>query len=277
MFQKILSKLEMYFTFVVGIGGLAVVLIFMLSGSPQASSTAPSEQLGSSKIYLPIVYSPPPQPIVHYFDKFDGKKRWPRETDLINAKCLSDYREKRYVTGAKPGKNCFYEAPRAAERRLGIFEVKAWQIDNPYPFSVFSLSSSSEVKGNEVEIQRSKEFRYGIYINADDDRDNYYLFQVEYDSNKCKWKLTRREDSDSDTVTDGDCRSASKGYKGHNIIKIDHTSTGRIKVYMNDNLLGSYVDDDPLTDDELGLYIKNESDNRAAVVIFDNFQVYHWP
>jgi hypothetical protein len=209
-------------------------------------------QTGDNKIYLPIIDKPPaPSPSLYYENFSKNNSGWRQRT---SGSCMALYQDKTYGTFTKADRECEWPAPPKAEHTYGTFQVQAREI-NTLP-----QSNSDAVK-------------YGIYINRNSN--GYYLFKVDIEEGKkdCAWKLIKYTSSKSETLLNGSCKSANKGYSQYNTLKIKHINTGELSVYLNNNHLGTTLDKGQLTGQGTGLYIEEDSKEGDVIIGFDNFTV----
>lgn len=209
-------------------------------------------------IYLPLVIreptptptpTPTSEPVFFSDDFHDDDSGW-YEGSSDSDHCYSSYDNGRYrIELDSSDRTCFRPAPSEANRKYGSFEVAAY------------LSEGGD------------DFAYGIYSNGAGG-DTLYRFRI-WPNSSCSqggsWELHRK----STRKLSGDCHPAIKrgtGSSATNVLKLTHTSNGKISVYVNDTLLGTYTDSSQLTGTGTGLYVR--SDDEDIVVKFDNFTVY---
>lgn len=198
--------------------------------------------------YLPLVMrqpTPTPKPIVYSDDFSDEDSGWPQ----FNASsCDGEYSGDEYRVEVESNEDCYVPAPSDAQRTYGSFEVEARATNGDGSYA------------------------YGIYVNGKDG-DNFYLFKIR-PNDDCGWDFVRIKGGDSDTVRDGGCSSIKKG-NDTNVLRVAHTSDGKISLYINniDTPVGTYTDSSQLTYNNNGIYVEADDDS-DVVVKFDNFTVY---
>lgn len=211
--------------------------------------------VGSSEcLYLPLISrkptptpippTPTPTPSEIYYDNFsDDDSGWAEGDD---GDCDSNYEDNKYRLDVDKDEDCFRPGPGEAEEYHGYFSVEAKRIGG------------------------GDEYAYGLYINGKGG-DNYYLFRV-WPDDDCGWDFIRREDGDNDTIHNGGCDDAIKRDSDDtNILAIEHEDD-IYSVYVNDERLASYEDDDPLNGDGVGVYAIADPD-KDLTVEFDNFKI----
>jgi uncharacterized repeat protein (TIGR01451 family) len=214
-------------------------------------------QPGSSKVYyLPIIFKSPPVVVV-YSDNFSNSGSGWYKGYSDDDHCYSYYESGRYrINLDKSSRSCWRPAPAAANRVYGSFQVDAYH---------------SEGNSNAS---------FGIYSNGQGGN-VYYLFRI-WPNNSCSsgggWELLRN--GSRKLGNSGACHSAIHQGYGYasgatNTLKITHTKDGKISVYANGTLLGTYPDSAQLTGNGTGVYAY--SSNVNIVIKFDNFKVFTVP
>ena len=196
-------------------------------------------------VYLPMIFQ---NPLLLYSENFSNSRSgWPISSQT--AICDRRYLDGEYFMKAFQYKRCFSYAPGDAEYRNGEFQVTAHT------------------------SQGSGDFAYGIYINGSGDQ-NYYLFAVRPDDN-CGWTFIRRQGgTNTFTKHEIDCSNIKTG-NGKNVLTLKHLGGGKITAYINNILVYTYQDNNPLTGIGTGLYLQGDTQEINPVsAMFDNFKVY---
>jgi hypothetical protein len=247
--QKIVAGFELIFVLLLAVALLVILPLTLTSTSQPQTGAAPRPQTYDYKNYLPIIYNhptPTPPPILYYDNFSNNRSGWPVAE---RGSCQSAYVSGVYGTLAATNEQCYRSAPSQARHPYGTFQVQARQYSG------------------------SATFAYGLYLNGQGD--NRYLVKLEFQQNNfCEWQLIRRQNGSEQTIQRGNCRSASNGYNQFNTLRVSHPSGGQISISLNNQPLASYVDTSPLTGQETGLYISEESDDKDVIVLFDNFTIY---
>jgi hypothetical protein len=205
----------------------------------------PALVLADNPIYLPLIFRSPPS--ILYYDNFSNSKSGWRQNQ--SGDCQSAYLADIYGGQAKEGNSCYYPAPSKARYVQGQFQVQ-----------------TRRYKG-------SDHFSYGLYLNGEGTAKRY-LFKVQLRGKACEWQLVRRENNQDHTVQSGNCDAIYKGSGQFNTLKISRNHNNELALYLNNQLLNSYLDGAPLTGQETGLYLSEESEDEKVEVIFDNFTIY---
>jgi hypothetical protein len=258
MFQKIRAELQIFAILLLVTAILAFLSMTIKTDSQesgfvvQPASQSDSALLDFTPAYTHYLPSLQKAPSYVYFDDFsDDDSGW---LTYSTNDCDGEYSNDEYRLYVEDDSDsgdqdeCFGPGPEETEYRYGSFEVRARRSDG------------------------STHFRYGIYINGSGG-DEYYLFWVEHDGSNCSWALIRREDGDNDTERSGDCDSRTNGYANSNTLKIRHTSDKVLRVYLNNQELGSFKDDSHLTGEGTGVYIRELENDDDLTVRFDDFGI----
>jgi uncharacterized repeat protein (TIGR01451 family) len=198
--------------------------------------------------YFPIIFKSPPV-VIHYSDDFSNDDTGWYKGYSDNNDCYSTYDGGRYRINLDNDRTCFRPAPAAANRTYGSFEVSAYHSEG--------ASNAS----------------YGIYSNGAGGDVNY-LFRI-FPNNGCgtggNWELYRK----STRVLHGECEEAINrglGSSAENLLKIRHTSDGKVTVFVNNIELDTYNDGSQLTGSGTGVYAR--SSNKDIVIKYTQFTVY---
>ncbi len=170
--------------------------------------------------------------------------------------CDSQYKDGKYQLTATSGHECWRDVPigSKAEVTFGSFEVEVYQ------------------------NHTSSNFPYALYINGRD-RSEQYLLKIFPNSVVCtdgkgKMELWRTQNGTPRALMSL-CTTLVHSGVGTNIIKLRHTSNGKIAIYVNGDYLSTYTDSAQLTGKSAGVYVMAK--DKDVVVTFDNFTVYSVP
>ncbi len=203
-------------------------------------------------IYLPVIYKGPPT-VTLYLDDFSSTSSgWAH--DVSDSACRSYYEGGYYRLAFKAtGSDCWRPTPDSAVKNIQPVYA-AIQVD------AMRRTGSGNVA-------------YGVYMNGHGGSE-YYLFKVWPNGTSCssgkKWELYRK----TSRVMNGCSTAIWPDYNVFNHLKIKHTSSGYISVYVNDVLLYTYTDSSQLTGGwGTGIYSYSD-DSSSTIVDFDNFTIF---
>jgi hypothetical protein len=260
MYQKIRAELQI-FVVLASVTAILAFLSLTIKTDHQAPASVQSASQSNSTLlqategytyYLPLVQkfpTPTPPPYI-FFDNFsDDDSGWAvySSNDCEVGYSSGEYRL--YVEDDSDSDDqCFGAGPEETEHRYGTFEVQARRNDG------------------------SDHYRYGIYINGKGGGE-YYLFWIEHDGSNCSYALIRRASGSDSTKRSGDCDAYTNGNANPNLLKIKHTSTKVLTIYLNNTQLATYTDDSHLTGEGTGVYVRELDNNDDLTVRFDNFGI----
>ncbi|MDM8530525.1 hypothetical protein QUF63_05085 [Anaerolineales bacterium HSG25] len=187
----------------------------------------------------------------NYYEDFAGNNSdWAEGTDT-SGYCKSSHRDNTYRIEVDKG---------LSDGRTTCWR---WPPDKAY-------TTYGEIEAAFYQNDAGDDASYGIYMNGKGGGE-YYLLRVRPNDKNCSsggdWELWRNEDGESAVrVKREECRDTiRRGYGSSvkNILRLEHSRGGTIKVYINGTLMTSYQDDDQLEDgDGTGIYVRtDESDD----------------
>lgn len=218
-------------------------------------------------IYLPLIFkSPQPTIALAYHENFNSGKPW-AEYDDDNCKWYHNNSQFR-VEVLKDNKKCLPPAknenkPELPYRSYGEFEVTAYQDGDPK-----YINNSGA---------------YGLFINGNGGG-TQYIFKVWPNIEGCgtgstggKWELLRNLKNNLKLLDSKACdHTIKRGYGSDyaNVLRIAHTSSGQLTVYINNIKVGG-ASDNTLTFTPTGLYAETKGDKPIRIK-FDDFKVYKY-